>query len=51
MIRKYLQNVWLNLKRDKLSSFINLIGLATGIATFILIAVYVHNELSYDKFH
>jgi putative ABC transport system permease protein len=47
----YLINVWRNLKRNKLSSFINIIGLATGIATFMLIGIYVYNELSYDRFH
>jgi putative ABC transport system permease protein len=48
---KYLRNVWRNLKRNKLSSFINIVGLATGIATFMLTGIYVYNELSYDRFH
>jgi putative ABC transport system permease protein len=47
----YLINVWRNLKRNKLSSFINIVGLATGIATFMLTGIYVYNELSYDRFH
>ena len=51
MFWKYLRNVWRNLKRNKLSSFINLVGLATGIATFMLTGIYVYNELSYDRFH
>jgi len=48
---RYLRNVWRNLKRNKLSSFINIVGLATGIATFMLTGIYVYNELSYDRFH
>jgi putative ABC transport system permease protein len=48
---KYLRNVWRNLKKNKLSSFINIVGLATGIATFMLTGIYVYNELSYDRFH
>jgi len=48
---KYLRNVWRNLKRNKLSSFINIVGLATGIATFMLTGIYVYNELSYDRLH
>ena len=48
---KYLRNVWRNIIRNKLSSFINIVGLATGIATFMLTGIYVFNELSYDRFH
>ena len=48
---KYLINVWRSIKRNELSSFINIAGLATGIATFMLTGIYVYNELSYDRFH
>ncbi|MBK7133607.1 MAG: ABC transporter permease [Bacteroidales bacterium] len=48
---KYLIIVWRNIKRNRLSSFINIAGLATGIATFMLTGIYVFNELSYDRFH
>lgn len=44
---KYLIIVWRNIKRNRLSSFINIAGLATGIATFMLTGIYVFNELSY----
>jgi len=40
-----------NFLRQKLFSFINLLGLAVGMACCILIISYVHFELSYDKFH
>ncbi len=48
---KYLINVWRSIKRNELSSFINIAGLATGVATFMLTGIYVYNELSYDRFH
>ncbi len=42
---------FVNLKKHKTFSFINLFGLAIGMACCILIAAYVFHELSYDKFH
>lgn len=40
-----------NMKRDPVNSFINIFGLATGIACCIILYLYVGNELSYDTFH
>lgn len=40
-----------NLGRSKVFSIINILGLAIGIASSLLIFQYVHRELSYDKFH
>jgi putative ABC transport system permease protein len=40
-----------NLKRQKLFSFINLLGLTSSIIGTLLIYLYVRFELSYDKFH
>nr|NQU92047.1 ABC transporter permease [Bacteroidota bacterium] len=40
-----------NLIRNKVFSFVNVFGLAIGIAASLLIFQYVENELSYDKFH
>ncbi len=37
--------------RQKFFTFLNLAGLATGSAAFLLIFLYVTDELSYDKFH
>ena len=51
MIRSYLKTVWRNFVRNKLFSFINLIGLSMGIAAVLLIGIYFQNELSYDNFH
>ena len=51
MLRNYIKIAWRNLLRNKVFSFINITGLALGIATCLLISLYVHHELSYDRFH
>ncbi len=37
--------------RHKVYSAINIFGLAAGIASFIIIMLYIHDESSYDQFH
>ncbi len=39
------------LNRQKSYVFLNIIGLSVGIACSLLIALYLFNEISYDKFH
>ncbi len=39
------------IRRNKGYSFINIVGLAIGMACCILILTWVRNELSYDRFH
>ncbi|MDB5116586.1 MAG: hypothetical protein JWQ79_2078 [Mucilaginibacter sp.] len=51
MIRNYIKIAWRNLIRHKLYSFINIAGLATGLAVCMLIMLYVAHEMSYDRFH
>ena len=51
MFRNYLKIAWRNLVKNRTFSFINITGLASGLAFFILIALYVADELSYDRFH
>ena len=51
MIKNYLIVAVRNLKRHKVYSFINISGLAIGIASFLLIMIWVMDELSYDQFH
>jgi putative ABC transport system permease protein len=51
MIRNYLKIAYRNLVKNKLFSAINIFGLAIGIASCLLITLYVVDELSYDKFH
>ncbi len=40
-----------NLQRQKLFSFINILGLSVGMASAILMYLYISSELSHDKFH
>ncbi|HEY8398789.1 MAG TPA: ABC transporter permease [Flavihumibacter sp.] len=51
MIRNYLLTAIRNLGRNKVYSFINILGLSFGLAAAILILLYVKDELSYDRFH
>ncbi len=51
MIRNYIKIAWRNLLKNKGFTAINIIGLSLGIACFIVIAMFVIDELSYDKFH
>ncbi len=49
MIKNYLLIALRNIVRHKLYSFINIIGLAVGLACVILIILFLRDELSYDK--
>lgn len=51
MLRNYLKIAWRNLLKNKIFSFINIAGLAIGLSCFLLIALYVVDELSYDRFY
>jgi putative ABC transport system permease protein len=51
MIKNYLKIAWRNLVKNKVFSFINIAGLATGLACFTLIALYVVDEMSYDRYN
>src|SRR6201999_3762847 len=51
MIRNYLKIAWRNLIRSKVSSFINVGGLAVGMAVAMLIGLWVWDELSFNKYH
>jgi putative ABC transport system permease protein len=51
MLKNYLKIAFVNLKKHKAFSFINIFGLAIGMACCILIASYVIHELNFDKFH
>jgi putative ABC transport system permease protein len=51
MIKNYFKIAWRNLFKNKVYGGINIIGLAIGIASFILILLYMNYELSYDKWH
>ncbi len=51
MLRNYVKIAFRNLFKNKTYSFINIFGLAVGIAACTLIGLYVQNEWSFDKFH
>jgi len=51
MIRNYLKIAFRNLFKNKVYSFINITGLALGLAVSMLILLYVSHEVSFDKFH
>ncbi|MEQ9266351.1 MAG: ABC transporter permease [Balneolaceae bacterium] len=49
MFKNYLKISLRNLRKNKSYSFINTSGLAIGLASFLLIGLFVQHELSYDK--
>ncbi|MBT3755428.1 MAG: FtsX-like permease family protein [Candidatus Cloacimonetes bacterium] len=49
MFKNYLKMSWRNIKKHKLNSAINIIGLALGLACSLLILFYIRSEISYDK--
>lgn len=49
MIKNYLKIAWRNLIKNKASSFINVGGLAVGMAVTMLIGLWIWDELSFDK--
>jgi putative ABC transport system permease protein len=51
MFRNYLISTFRNMRKNKLHSFINIAGLAIGLACVILILLFVRHELSYDSFN
>lgn len=51
MFKNYFKIAVRNMAKYKSYSFINIIGLAIGMACFMMIMLWVQDELSYDKFH
>ena len=51
MFKNYFKVAFRNLMRKKFYTIINILGLAIGLTCTILIALFVQNELSYDKHH
>lgn len=49
MFRNHFKITLRQIERNKLYSFINIVGLAIGTTCFLLMALYVQTELSYDK--
>jgi len=51
MLGSYIKIAFRNIRRHKAYSFINIAGLAIGMACCIILIIYVHSELSFDRYH
>lgn len=51
MIENYIRTSVRNIRRNKLFSAINIIGLAIGMSVGLLLIAFAHDLLSFDKFH
>lgn len=51
MLKNYIKIAWRNLMKNKSFSLINIIGLAIGMAGALLIALWLQNMLTMDRFH
>jgi len=51
MIKNYLKTAWRSIRRNKMYSTLNILGLALGIASCIIIFLVVKYELGYDGFN
>lgn len=51
MIKSFFRIAWRNMMRSKGFSSINIAGLVVGMASAILILLWIQNEVSYDQFH
>ncbi|WP_461135483.1 ABC transporter permease [Spirosoma lituiforme] len=51
MLQNYVKIAWRNLTRNKAYSFINIFGLAVGMAVAVLIGLWVWDELTFDHYH
>src|SRR5579871_438547 len=49
MLINYLKIAWRNLLKNRTSSFINISGLAVGMAVALLIGLWIWDEISFDK--
>lgn len=51
MFSHFFKTAWRNLMKNKVFSFINIMGLTIGIAVCMMIFLFITNEFSVDKFH
>ena len=51
MIKNYFKIAWRNLLKNKTYSFINIGGLAVGMSVAILVALWLEDELNFDRYH
>ncbi|WP_420603610.1 FtsX-like permease family protein [Flagellimonas sp.] len=51
MLKNYIRTAWRNIRRNKLHSFINIMGLAIAFSVSIVLFLVVYFHLSFDSFH
>lgn len=51
MLKNYWKIAWRNLLKNKVFFLLNMFGLAIGLASFVLLGLYVYTELNYDRHH
>jgi ABC-type antimicrobial peptide transport system permease subunit len=51
MLKNYIRIAWRNLRKSRTSSFINIAGLATGMAIALVVGLWIFDELSFDHYH
>ena len=51
MLKNYLKVAWRNLVKNRTYSLINITGLAIGLSCFLLISLYVLDEMSFDRYN
>lgn len=51
MFQNHLKIAWRSLIKNKITGFINIVGLAIGMAVAMMIGLWLHDELNYNKYH
>src|SRR5256885_13413771 len=51
MFKNYIKTAWRNLIKNKMFSFINILGLTLGITVCMMIFLFIMNEFNVDNFH
>ncbi|MBO3699313.1 ABC transporter permease [Roseivirga sp. E12] len=51
MIKSYFNTAFRNLTRNKINSLISILGLSIGIASCLMVYIFISHEISYDSFH
>ncbi|PWJ53579.1 putative ABC transport system permease protein [Dyadobacter jejuensis] len=51
MLTNYIKIAWRNLRRNRITTLINVVGLALGLCASFLIGLYIWDELSYDRYN
>jgi len=51
MFKNYFKTAWRNLVKNRVSSLINVSGLAVGMAVAMLIGLWIYDELSFSRYH